>query len=605
MYINEDSINEIKEKADIVDVISDYLTLSKSGANLVGLCPFHSEKTPSFTVSEEKQFFHCFGCGESGDSISFIMKRENLDFQEAVRFLADKLGVELDGKEVDTKVLEEKNRLYEINREAGKFFHNILLENKMALDYLKDRGIEYRDIKRFGIGFIPDEWELLYKFLISKNYKVEEIESLGLINKRKNSDGYYDRFRNRIMFPIINRKNLVVGFGGRVIDDSMPKYLNSKESLIFDKGNNLYGLNLVKKYSDKKRIVLVEGYMDVIALFSKGIDYSVASLGTALTGTQAKLLKRYGEEIFIAFDSDDAGVKATLRAIDTINIEDKKPRIVELPKGMDPDDYVQKEGKIRFERLLKKALNSIEYNINLNKKKYDINNLEEKILFTKKISSLIRKINSPIEQDVYIDKIAKDTGISKEAIQKEVRENSYKNKSKVKPKGKKYKDVPIRNPKISKIKSAHIKAEVDLINLMMVDKEFFSLIEDRLLEEGFPNGEFKEMYELIKNKYEKNDILNRKQILDEALIKEIDKEFLDSIKYDLLEYKPTNVEQIIIDLTNTLTLNNLEEKRKNIIKSIKDLEDNPEEMEKQKEYFLKLCTDLTSLNIEIKSIRYK
>lgn len=603
MYINEDLIEEIKGKADIVDTISDYITLNRAGANLVGLCPFHNEKTPSFTVSSAKQFFHCFGCGESGDSITFIMKKENLDFKEAVEFLADKLGIELDGKEVDIKEIEEKRRLYEINRQTGKYFHEILLQDKASLDYLKKRGIDFTDIKRFGIGFAPDKWENLYKFLIAKGYKSEEIEKIGLISKKKGKNGYYDRFRNRIMFPIIDRNNKIIGFGGRVIDDSMPKYLNSKESLIFNKGNNLYGLNLVKKYSNKKRILLVEGYMDVIALFSKGIDYSLASLGTALTPSQAKLLKRYGEEVYIAYDSDIAGKKATLRAVDIISAEDIKPKVVQLPKNMDPDDYVREHGKIRFERLLKEALSPIDYKISLNKDKFNINNLEEKILFTKEISKVIRDLKSPIEKDVYIEKISKETGIAKEAIEKEVKGN-YNNKFNNSKKNVKVEKQNI-GTKNYKIKSAHIKAEIDLIKLMIADKEYFYIIRDKLLEEGFSNFACRKTYNLIKNEYKNKEIIDIDDLVEEALNIGIDKSIIKKLSEESLEYKPTNIEQVIDDLTDTLILNNLEEKRKEVIESIKDFEDNIEKMEKDKEYFKALCIELTSLNNEIKFIRYK
>lgn len=603
MYINEDLIEEIKEKADIVDTISSYLSLNRAGANLVGLCPFHNEKTPSFTVSSAKQFFHCFGCGESGDSITFIMKKENLDFKEAVEFLADKLGIELDGKEVDTEEIEEKRRLYEINRQTGKYFHEILLKDKDSLDYLKKRGIDFRDIKRFGIGFAPDKWESLYKFLIAKGYKSEEIEKIGLISKKKGKNGYYDRFRNRIMFPIIDRNNKIIGFGGRVIDDSMPKYLNSKESLIFNKGNNLYGLNLVKKYSNKKRILLVEGYMDVIALFSKGIDYSLASLGTALTPSQAKLLKRYGEEIYIAYDSDIAGKKATLRAVDIISAEDVKPKVVQLPKNMDPDDYIREHGKIRFERLLKEALSPIDYKIILNKDKFNIDNLEEKILFTKEISKVIRDLKSPIEKDVYIEKISKETGIAKEAIEKEVKGN-YNNKF-----NNSKKNVKIEKRNIGtinyKIKSAHIKAEVDLIKLMIADKEYFYIIRDKLLEEGFSNFACRKTYDLIKKEYKSKESIDIDELAKEALEIGIDENIIKKLSQESLEYKPTNIEQVIDDLTDTLLVNNLEEKRKEVIEAIRDFENNLEKLENDKEHFKALCIELTSLNNEIKSIRYK
>src|SRR5699024_6848708 len=292
-FINNEIIEKVKDRSDIVEVVSDYLPLKKAGANYVGLCPFHNEKTPSFSVSNSKQFFHCFGCGVGGDSIEFIMKKENLEFVDAIKLLADKYGIEIKETKVDPEYIKEKDRAYEINRETARFFYNNLNKNKKAMNYLKKRNIDSKTLRRFRLGYSIDSWDNLYNHLTNKGYKAKDIAKLGLIAPRKKSDGYYDKFRNRIMFPIIDTRSRVIGFGGRIMDDSMPKYLNSQESIIFDKSNCLYGLNLVNKYSNRERILLVEGYMDVMALFSKGINYSVASLGTSLTERQAKLLKRF------------------------------------------------------------------------------------------------------------------------------------------------------------------------------------------------------------------------------------------------------------------------------------------------------------------------
>lgn len=343
--------------------------------------------------------------------------------------------------------------------------------------------------------------------------------------------------------------------------------------------------------------------MDVIALFSKGINYSVASLGTALTPTQAKLLKRYGEEIYIAYDSDAAGSKATLRAVDIISEEEIKAKVIQLPKGMDPDDYIQKAGKIRFERLLKEALTPINYKIKINKKKFDISKTEEKILFTKEISRVIRDLKSPIEEDVYIEKISKDTGISKEAIEREVR-GGYK--SRPKPKTSNIQQqTSSRESQISRIKSAHTKAEVDLIKIMIMDKQYFKIINSKILKEGFSNPQCKKLYDFIKLSYDKKDVLDIKEILDEAESMEIDKDISEELKEGFLEYKPTNIEIVIDDLTRTLMVNNLEEKRKAVIKEIEDLDKNPEKMQDNEEYSKELFIELTNLNKEIKSIRYK
>ena len=276
--INDEVIERIHEEANLVDIVSEYLPLKRTGVNFVGLCPFHNEKTPSFTVSETKQFYHCFGCGEGGDVISFIMKMENLSFLEACEYLANKLGIPLEEKsEKDKKLESERDKIYEINKEAARYYYSNLIRNERALKYLYSRKIKRKTINQFGLGFAEDNWEGIYKYLKGKGYNEKDLEKAGLIGLRKDNTSYYDKFRNRIIFPIIDTRNRVIGFGGRVLDDSMPKYLNSKDTPVFIKGNNLYGLNLIKKHSNREKIILVEGYMDVISLFNNVINYSVAS----------------------------------------------------------------------------------------------------------------------------------------------------------------------------------------------------------------------------------------------------------------------------------------------------------------------------------------
>ena len=428
LYISDEIIQKVKEDSDIVNIVSEYVNLKKSGSNYVGLCPFHSEKTPSFTVSETKQYYHCFGCGEGGDIVSFIMKKENLEFLDAVKFLADKLGIEIEDKAVNFNDKEDKSEIYEINKVSARYFRDNLYKNSFALEYLRKRNINAKTIRQFGLGFSLNSWDNLYRYLSQKGYSDNAIEKAGLIGKKSGNNGYYDKFRNRIIFPIIDTKSRVIGFGGRELDDSHPKYLNSQDTIAFNKGNHLYGLNLLNKHSNRKRILLVEGYMDVISLYAKGINYSVASLGTALTDRQCKLIKRYGEEVYICYDSDLAGINAALRAIDLMLKVDVNPRIISLPKGMDPDDYINQKGLIEFEKQLNNSLNYMDFKINIIREKYDLEKLEEKVNFTKEIANLIKGLKSPIEQDVYIDKISDKTGISKEAIEKEIRGKFYKKK---------------------------------------------------------------------------------------------------------------------------------------------------------------------------------
>lgn len=606
IYINEDAIEKVKESIDIVNLVSEYIPLKKSGTNHVGLCPFHNEKTPSFTVSETKEIFHCFGCGEGGDGVTFIMKKENLDFPEAIKFLADKYGITITENPVEDRIVKERTRAYEINRDAARFFHDNLINNPRALDYLNKRMIFPKIIRQFGLGYAKDSWDNLYNFLKLKGYKEEELEKVGLIGKRTGGNGYYDRFRNRIIFPIIDTKSRVVGFGGRVLDNTMPKYLNSQDTIVFNKGNHLYGLNLLSKHSSRKRILLVEGYMDVISLYLNGINYSVASLGTALTSRQSKLLKRYGDEVFICFDSDLAGIKATIKAIDILVSEDVNPKIILLPEGMDPDDYISKAGLMEFEKLFINALNHIDYKIHINKKKYNLHKAEDKIAFTIEVSKIIKGLKSPIEQDVYIDKVSKDMNISKEAIEKEVKGNTikapYRNKRDSLNSKSKDKIYPVQ----TKMISGNIKSEIDLIKLMLEDKDYYESIIERINIEHFANYECNELFSIIIKEYNKIDSINADDLFSQVeKIENINMKIIRSIKDRKLKFQPTDMEQVITDLTNNLILYKLETKRDEIISQITTLEKKADKSEDENAHFIALCMELPKINKEIKLIKHE
>lgn len=608
-YINEEDIENIRNTANIVDIISDYLPLKKSGANYVGLCPFHNEKTPSFTVSDTKQFFHCFGCGEGGDVVTFIMKKENLEFPDAVKFLADRLGMVIEEKmPKDKKLYDERLKAYEINKEAARFFHLNLNKSKSSLDYLYSRGIPNKVIKQFGLGYSLDSWDSLYKYLTSKGYKVELIEKLGLIGRKSKGTGYYDKFRNRIIFPIIDVKGRVIGFGGRVLDDSMPKYLNSQETIVFNKGNNLYGLNLLNKFSDKKEIILVEGYMDVISLFSNGINYSVASLGTALTDRQSKLLKRYGKEVYICYDSDKAGIKATEKAFHLLSKEDISPKIVVLEDYKDPDDYIRLEGLNNFKKKLKESYNYVDYMIYINKSKYDLNVAEDKIKFTMEISKVIRNLRNPIEKDVYIKKVSKEMDISKDAIEKEVYGNNRINNNTNNIKRKFIGSQAYKNKKIFPIKavlpSGNLIAEIDLIKLALYDKDFFNIITKELSSDEFQNYECKEIFIAAKELYEKHESFNEDIIYKKiSNNRNINVELMDKIFERKIKFSPENVEQIIEDLIKKVKLNRLISKRNNLIKDIEQLESQDKKDSVDNNRFLELCVELNNLNKELNLIK--
>jgi len=602
LYINDETIEKVREASDIVDVISEYVPLKRSGSNFVGLCPFHHEKTPSFTVSHTKDFFHCFGCGEGGDVIAFIMKRENLSFPEAVKFLADRAGITIEErKPKDNKYLEERNKGYEINKVAARFFYNNLIKNKTALEYLYKRKINNKVIRQFGLGYALDNWNALYNYLKSQGFKDEEILKVGLIRKRSNNDGYYDVFRNRIIFPIIDIRGRVIGFGGRVLDDSMPKYLNSQETYIFSKGNNLFGLNLVNKLSDRKKIIIVEGYMDVISLFNHGINYAVASLGTALTEQQGKLLKRYGQNIYICYDTDNAGIKATLKAIEILRKLDIEPKIVILDGYKDPDDFLKENSTEDFERKLNTAYNHVDYKVFIYKNKFNINQTEGKIGFTKEIAKVIRGLKSPIEKDVYIDKISKEMNISREAIEKEVFGNNNKVVTNKKP---------IERKNISPVKvslpTANIRAEVDLLRLMVFNKEYYDKIMQELSLDYYENLECREILKIISDLYIEDEILNEDMLYERVKgMPNLNMTLVDEIIKKPINFLPETVDQMIKDLVTTLKTNRLENERNRIKKKIEEMEKNQNRSPLQEKEFIQLCMELTNLNKELNLIRHE
>lgn len=608
--IDEELIERIHDTVDLIDVVSKYIQLKKTGSNYVGLCPFHNEKTPSFTISESKQLFHCFGCGEGGDVISFIMKIENLSFVEAVRFIAEQEGIPIMEKNpIDHKLKLQKDLLYEINREAAKFYYLNLGQNRQALEYLGRRNLNKDIIKRFGLGYAPDKWDSLKNYLIKKGYEEEDIEKAGLIGKRKDNTGYYDKFRNRIMFPIIDGKGRVIGFGGRVLDQTMPKYLNSKDTLIFIKGNNLYGLNLIKRNFNLNKIILVEGYMDVISLYRNGIDYAVASLGTAFTSNQAKLLKRLNKEIYICYDSDNAGINATIKALNILDKEGLNPKVILLPKGHDPDDFINKMGLKEFEKLIDNAFNPIDYKILILRKKYNVNDIDGKIKFVKEVSVILRNINSPVEREIYIDKIAKEMEISEDAIKKEVLGNNYKNESSFS----KDKYIIGRNrynkSKIAPIKAvlepAHLTAEKMLIRLMLESRSYYNIIKGYLNEEDFLNYESNILAKIIFDEYEKKvDLM--KIANDFILVKLKQEKDLDyDLIYEIMDLNvgvlPENKNTLIKDLIKRIKISKLEMERKKILNEIKEIESKNVKDEGDVERFKLLCLELTKLDKELQS----
>lgn len=417
-FIPQDKIDEIKSVADIVSVIGDYVELKRAGSNYVGLCPFHNEKTPSFSVSPSKGIFHCFGCGVGGDVISFIMQKEGLSYPEAIKFLADKLGILVETNEVNKEKYEHRKKLFEINNEAKLFYYKNLLINDIPKDYIKKRNLNNNLINKFIIGY-ADGKNSLYRHLLQKGYQKDDIIEVGLINQDEKGN-VYDKFRNRLMFPIIDIRGNVIGFGGRALADSRAKYMNSPQSLAYDKSKNVYGVSNLKNSTKVGKIILVEGYMDVISLTNYGFDYAIASLGTSLTHDQAKLIKRYCKNIYICYDGDSAGQKATSRAIEIFKEQDISPNIIVIPDNMDPDDYIKQYGNESFDRLIDNAVDSVIYEYKKILQKYDINDVKEKIQLIDDLTTLLSKLDREVIRDEYIKRFSDDLNIEYLSLKKDV-----------------------------------------------------------------------------------------------------------------------------------------------------------------------------------------
>lgn len=431
IVIDDALLEGIREHVDLVDLVSRYVELKKSGSSYMGLCPFHNEKTPSFHVHGDKGFYHCFGCGAGGDAISFLRAMEGLDFPEAVETLAERYHIPT--RQRSTKEEErqkERDRLFSINRMAARFFLEELAHAPRAFHYVNERGLSRDVLMRYGLGYAPAKGRAVTDFLMEKGVTEEELLQLNLSSKSQRDGHLFDRFRHRLMFPILDRKGRVLGFGGRVLEKgAQPKYLNSRDTPIFHKGEHLYGLHTVVKDSTREKILLVEGYMDVIGLYQGGIPYAVASLGTALTPQQAQLLHRYGKEIIICYDGDEAGQRATERAIDVLLSQGHAPRIMTLPNGQDPDEYVGQFGILAFENEIKKAIGAIDYRILRARQHFTLETVEGKTSFLKEVTKILSRIESDIEREVYMDKVADTYKIRRQALADEVEQLGRKTRT--------------------------------------------------------------------------------------------------------------------------------------------------------------------------------
>ncbi|HCW54626.1 MAG TPA: DNA primase [Clostridium sp.] len=492
MQIREEVIEKIKEQNDIVDIISENVRLKKAGRNFTGLCPFHNDKSPSFSVSPEKQIYKCFSCGEAGNVITFVMKYKKLTFQEAVKHLADKAGIPLEiGGHEDSKVSKKRDLLFKVNVEAARYFFANLQKTKMAKDYFLRRGIKEEVIKRFGLGYAFDSWHGLINYLRNKGFRDDLLLEAGLILKSEKSGNTYDRFRNRVIFPVFDVRGRVIGFGGRVLDDSKPKYLNSPETMVFQKGTNLYGLNFaIKNKLEEDYIIIVEGYMDLISLHQHGITNTVASLGTALTVNQARLLKRYVSKVIISYDADVAGQTATLRGLEILRNTGFDVKVLKVPQGKDPDEFVRNNGKEAFLKLVKNALPLIEYRIKRAAEGIDFKDGSQVIKFAEKFAEILAELN-PIEKDVYIKKISEETSIKEQAL--------YDLLSEVMAKGQKednFMNKKEENGTKLYVEPGYLKAERALLKLILED-DFYDELKEVIKEGDFIIESHNKIYSLI------------------------------------------------------------------------------------------------------------
>ncbi len=500
MAIPGEVIQEVIDKANISDVISRYVKLKRSGSSTVGLCPFHNEKTPSFHVSQEKQVYHCFGCGAGGTVINFIMQIENLEFVDAIKFLGEMYGVRIpENSSSDNEYLKKKERLYAINKEAGKFFYSQLAspEGAQAKNYLLNRGLSKETIVKFGLGYAPDSWDKLFKHIKSLGFSEYEAQSAGIL---ASSNGrVYDRFRNRVMFPIFDIRGNVIAFGGRVLDDSKPKYLNTNDTPVFDKSSNLFGLNIAKK-SKSKTFIMVEGYMDVITLHQHGIDTAVASLGTAFTDGQAKLLKRYAEEVVLCYDGDEAGKKAANKAVDILSAHDIKTKVISLSGAKDPDEFCKKNGVDAFRMVISDAKTPLLYKIGILKTKYDVTIPDQKIEFLKAAAKEIANLPGALDREIYAKEISAEYAVSFESVNTMVKREyaALKNKTEKKMRLDAVNDLKQRAIVTGGESKFNKEAKIKLLNVMFYSQNAYEEVESTFDFELFNDDFYRSIAEKIK-----------------------------------------------------------------------------------------------------------
>jgi len=590
LRFSSDLLEEIRNRCDIVDIISEYVHLKPAGKGFKGLCPFHEEKTPSFMVSPEKQLFHCFGCGEGGNVFNFLMKYEKLSFFEAVKMLAQKSGVPLPVDEEKEDILhKKKERLYKLNNLVANYYRECLFrsnQGKKIINYLKKRGINDTSVEKYKLGYAPPGWDALTNFLKKKGYSYEELIKAGLIKKSKIEGKYIDYFRDRIIFPIFNLSGRVIGFGGRVLDDSLPKYINSPETLVYNKGSNLYSLNFAREDIRKKNyIIIVEGYTDVLITQQYEFNNVAASLGTALTTKQIDLIKRFTDTVLIAYDADSAGNMATLRSLDLLVKAGLEVKVIDLPSGYDPADFLIKKERETFQNLIDGSLSLIDYKLKLLYSKYSVKTIEGKVKVVKEILPTLSVIGNEVELRAQTKKISEELKLSEEAILIELKR--YKRGSR---------DSSQNFIKLNS-EPGNIKAEKILIGCMLENEKIAQGILTKLKAEDFSVLLHRQIVTAIEKNLKDDKVVNSQKVMDYLN----DDEAAKLISNILMEETITFDEKIISGYVDTINNFKLAQERKNLEKRAKILDEKIKKSEKIEEDDLKelreIVRQLKSQNI--------
>jgi len=576
LRFSSDLLEEIRNRCDIVDIISEYVHLKPAGKGFKGLCPFHGEKTPSFMVSPEKQLFHCFGCGEGGNVFNFLMKYEKLNFFEAVKMLAQKSGVPLPVDEEKENILhKKKERLYKLNNLAANYYRECLFktnQGKKIINYLKKRGINNTSVEKYKLGYAPSGWDALTNFLKKKGYSYEELIKAGLIKKSKIEGKYIDYFRDRIIFPIFHLSGRVIGFGGRVVNDSLPKYINSPETLIYNKGRNLYNLNFAKEDIRKKNcIIIVEGYTDVLITQQNEFYNIAASLGTALTTKQIDLIKRFTDTVLIAYDADSAGNMATLRSLDLLVQAGLEVKVIDLLSGYDPADFLIKKGRTPFQDLINRSLSLIDYKLKLLYSEYSIKTIEGKVKVVKGILPTLSVLGNEVELRAQTKKISEELKLSEEAILIDLKR--YKRGSKESS----HNFIKLNS------ESGNIKAEKILIGCMLENEKIAQDILKKLKAEDFTVPLHHQIVTAIEKNLKDDKVVDSQEVIDYLN----DNEAAKLISKILMEETITFDEKIISGYVSTINNFKLNQERKNLEKRAKILDEKIKKSEKIEEDDLK------------------